>query len=275
MTSNECEVFDQGSGPTLVLLHGVGGSWKIWTPVLNALTPHFRVVAPTLPGHPGGVPLVAAEGAPSIDHIADALLVQLQGMGLKSAHLVGNSMGGWLAVELARRGFAASVLALSPAGAWKEASDYKDLTKRLLLSFYLIPLIYLLMRLFLWIPFIRRVLGRDTMVHGDRVSSVELAAIMRQFGGTSMMPALFENVGHKGQIKPYHDPTVPVTIAWSEHDRVIPFDRYGEPFHARVTGATSDVIHDAGHVPMYDNSVEVVRAIFRTTMKAPSQRGIA
>ena len=109
-----------GSGTPLVLLHGVGGTWRVWRPVLPLLERWHAVFAPTLPGHCGAERL-APGVAPSVGALADGVAEQLDRAGIDRAHIVGNSLGGWVALELARRGRARSVVLFGPAGAWRSA----------------------------------------------------------------------------------------------------------------------------------------------------------
>jgi len=99
-----------GSGPPLVLLHGFMDTWRTWELVLPALERRHDVLALTLPGHAGGPPL---DG-----DVADALERALDVAGFATAHVAGNSAGGFLALELAARGRARSVVAFAPAGGW-------------------------------------------------------------------------------------------------------------------------------------------------------------
>jgi len=104
-----------GSGPPLVCLHGFTGTWRMWELVLPALERHHEVLAVTLPGHAGGPGLPAAL---SEETLPDALERMMDEAGMARAHLVGNSLGGFLALQLAARGRASSVVALAPAGGW-------------------------------------------------------------------------------------------------------------------------------------------------------------
>src|ERR1700690_880446 len=100
-----------GSGTPLLLLHGIGAIWRAWSPVLPYLEAHHDVIVPTLHGHAGGPPL-DSQVAPSVQVLVD-------GLGLPKVHIAGNSLGGWIGIELARRGRAQSLVLLSPAGAWR------------------------------------------------------------------------------------------------------------------------------------------------------------
>ena len=109
-----------GSGPPLVCLHGFMDTWRTWELVLPALERRHDVLAPTLAGHAGGPPL---EGEPSGMLIADAVERAMDDAGFETAHLVGNSLGGFVALQLAARGRARSVVAFAPAGGWARGDD--------------------------------------------------------------------------------------------------------------------------------------------------------
>lgn len=104
-----------GEGPPLVLLHGFTGTWHAWEPVLQRLEACHEVFAPTLPAHAGGPPL---EGTPSVESLVDGVERLLDEAGIGTAHIAGNSLGGFVALSLAARGRAETVTALAPAGGW-------------------------------------------------------------------------------------------------------------------------------------------------------------
>jgi pimeloyl-ACP methyl ester carboxylesterase len=103
----------RGAGEPLVLLHGLGLSWRCWTPLLAGLERVHEVVAMDLPGFGDARPLT---GRPTVRALTDAVEDALDEAGLGTVHVAGNSLGGWVSLELARRGRARSVVALSPAG---------------------------------------------------------------------------------------------------------------------------------------------------------------
>ena len=112
-------LYRAGHGEPLVLIHGFTATWRCWLPVLGLLVPRFEVIAPTLHGHDGG-PVPPAGPAHSISVAAGHLERLLDAQGVGTAHLAGNSLGGALALELAKRGRARSVVAISPGGGWRE-----------------------------------------------------------------------------------------------------------------------------------------------------------
>src|SRR6478735_6205990 len=86
-----------GSGPPLVLLHGFTDTWRTWELVLERLERHHDVLAPTLPGHAGGPRLDG--GAVRDGLLADAVERLMDEEGFETAHVVGNSMGGFAALQ--------------------------------------------------------------------------------------------------------------------------------------------------------------------------------
>ena len=104
-------------------LHGITDTWRTWELVLPALERHHEVLAPTLAGHAGGPPLgEITDGA-----LADAVELAMDEAGFETAHLVGNSLGGYVALQLAARGRARSVVAFAPAGGWAQGDESYDL----------------------------------------------------------------------------------------------------------------------------------------------------
>jgi pimeloyl-ACP methyl ester carboxylesterase len=106
---------------TLVCLHGFMDTPRTWALVLPALERHHTVLTPTFPGHAGGPPI---EGQITMSLFADAIERELDAAGIESAHFAGNSLGGFVALQLAARGRADSVVALAPAGGWSRGDSH-------------------------------------------------------------------------------------------------------------------------------------------------------
>jgi pimeloyl-ACP methyl ester carboxylesterase len=104
----------------MVLIHGFTDTWRTWELVLPMLEREHDVLAPTLAGHAGGPPL--REG-PAEEQVIDEAERAMDEAGFERAHLVGNSLGGYVALHLAARGRAESVVALAPAGGWAVGDD--------------------------------------------------------------------------------------------------------------------------------------------------------
>ena len=104
----------EGAGEPLVLVHGLGSSWRAWKPVIPALADRHEVIALDLPGFGASPPLRDREA--TVPALADAIEAELEALGVGDAHVAGFSMGGWIALELARRGRVRSAVAIAPAG---------------------------------------------------------------------------------------------------------------------------------------------------------------
>ena len=107
----------QGRGEPLLLIHPLGSELVVWEPVLELLAAERDVIAVDMPGFGASPPLPKGQ-AYSPQGLAAALAGFLDALGIERAHLAGNSLGGWVALELAGLGRALSVTGLSPAGFW-------------------------------------------------------------------------------------------------------------------------------------------------------------
>jgi pimeloyl-ACP methyl ester carboxylesterase len=119
-----------GAGEPLVLIHGIGSFFQVWEPVLPALEAEREVIAIDLPGF-GASAVLDGGREPHPVALAAAVAAFLDGLGIADAHIAGNSLGGWVALELAKLGRARSVCALSPAGFWnRRERTYATLSLR-------------------------------------------------------------------------------------------------------------------------------------------------
>ncbi len=268
------DVYEQGSGSPLILLHGLSGTWQIWKPVIEHLSAHHQVIAPTLPGHHGG-PVLGEGVEPSVAVIADLLIESFAARGIHSAHVAGNSLGGWLSLELARRGFAKSVVAFSPAGAWRTAADYRDVSRPFGIFFVLMPFILFLTTLFLGFAWLRHQLGLQTMEHAERMPESDFRDSLSALSNTRILPALLRTMGRDGPIAALDAAGIPIRIVWGEQDKVIPFERYGRPMIERVPAAECLHMAGVGHVPMYDDPAQVAQRILEVTQAADARADAA
>jgi pimeloyl-ACP methyl ester carboxylesterase len=114
-----------GTGAPLVLLHALGLSRRAWDPVLPALASRFDVIAVDLPGFGDSAPLYGQAEVPPAK-LAESVADLLDDLGVTAPHVAGNSLGGWVALELAARRPVASLTLLSPAGLWRRNSPLYD-----------------------------------------------------------------------------------------------------------------------------------------------------
>lgn len=240
-----------GAGSPLVLVHGLGMSWRAWRPLFPALERTHEILAPTLVGHRGGPPV---RGRMTIASLADALESELDAAGMKRPHVVGNSLGGWLALELARRGRARSVTAVSPAGAWRHGADLLRLQVTIGTSSRLMATapVNLAMHSAVQHPHVRRVVLRRLMERADRMTTRAAQEVLEDVRGCVGMADALAISRRDGQMPEIAKLDAPVQLVWGRKDRVIPYSRYGRPLRDRIPGVTQVSLPGAGHVPMYD-----------------------
>ncbi|MGH2782135.1 MAG: alpha/beta fold hydrolase [Thermoleophilaceae bacterium] len=243
----------RGSGEPLVLIHPLGGELVVWEPVLGRLASEREVIAVDLPGFGGSPPLV--NGAPATPQVlARAVASFLDEIGIGRAHVAGNSLGGWVALELAKAGRALSVAGLSTAGFWKRPLGPRPGRDLRRIGQALLPVLPLLLRS----ERVRRVLLRSSVGHPDRVPPHAAARLVRAYVTSSgfeganeaMRSAVFSGVE---QIR------VPVTLAWAELDRLVRRPRETVPEWRSL------VLHGCGHIPTWDDPEQVARVLLRAS----------
>ena len=235
-----------GAGDPLVLLHGLGGTHAVWAPVLAALAPRRQVVAIDLPGF-GRSPPLAPAARPTPANLARAIADHCRELGVERPHAGGISLGGWIALELAKLGAVASVTALSPAGLWARPPGPRRLEHR--------PAVALarpLMELALTSRRGRRLLLRGAVACPDRVPPAAARELVTGWLDAPGYAATSHEmrrglVDHDGRVD------VPVTIAWAELDRVV-----GRPRRERMPpGARYLTLPGCGHISTWDDPARV------------------
>lgn len=190
-----------------------------------------------------------------MSRIVDQMCQQLDMNGVDPAHFVGNSLGGWVALELARRGRARSALALSPAGAWRSARDLRRLLGRVRGASALArnnKAADLLAN-----GHIRRILLRPMAEHAERMTSEQIREAFQDIAGCAALTDILVGARTNGPIEPLLEPDCRIRIVWGLHDRMLPFMRYGAPMLQAVPGAEFAFLPGVGHVPMIDDPVLV------------------
>jgi pimeloyl-ACP methyl ester carboxylesterase len=245
--------FRVGSGEPLVLVHGFSCSPRVWHPVVGDLQQRFDVLGVTLAGHAGGVPLSLGTGT-AADALADQVERDMDEAGLDTAHLVGNSLGGWVVLELAKRGRARSVVALAPAGGWERDSREQRRLKALFtrnaaMIGRLLPYAPKLVAR----PRLRRAVLAQAMVHGERLDPATALGIVRDSADCPAYFELMDAILRDGPPMSFEGITCPVLIAWGTKDRVLPLRRYAPRMRGLVQGASWQEFRGLGHMPMCDD----------------------
>jgi pimeloyl-ACP methyl ester carboxylesterase len=244
----------------LVLLHGGSWSGDQWRDIVPLLSAHHDVYTPSALGHRGGP--VPQRRPVTMWDVIDESERYLDERGLDRPHLAGHSMGGFIALELARRGRAASVCAFSPGGLWSD--DLRaQVAKTLRRQFALGRLMRPITRLLLKSPGVRRRALTDLTLHGDRLSyerAIEMTEIPME---CTIINDLFNNP--EEQLVPMDPLPCPITVAWTEKDRLLPVEVCGAIVRDRLPGATFNVLPGLPHTPTVDAPEVVASTILAVT----------
>ena len=237
-----------GSGPPLVLLHPLGADRRVWRPVTERLAAEREVLAVDLPGF-GDSPPLDGPGAPTPAALAEAVAAGLAALGIEDFDVAGNSLGGWVALELGLSGRARSVVAIAPAGLWPEPLPPRRGLARTAARIAL-PFAGVLGR----VPALRRVAMAGFVAHPERMSARAARDLIRAYAlapGFAEVNAAMRANTFSGLARI----PVPVTLAWPEHDRIVGRLRHPPPNVRTV------IVRDAGHLPMWDDPQQVVQLL--------------
>jgi pimeloyl-ACP methyl ester carboxylesterase len=246
-----------GTGPPLVLIHGIGSQWQVWKPVLDRLTPYRDVVALDLPGF-GASPPPPPDTPPGIDSLVRLVSEFIAQLGLERPHVGGNSLGGWLALELAKRDRVASATALSPGG-FARGADARFLGTSLSLTLRMTRRLAPRARGIMRYTLLRQVVLGQVVAHPRRVSPEDAAATVRAAAAAPWFEATLPVVV-ADNFKPAGQLPVPVTVAWGARDYLLP--RWQARRAARaLPGARVFTLPGCGHLSPYDDPELVARVL--------------
>jgi len=254
---------EQGTGRPLVLLHGGGSSSAAWKPVMGLLAEHRRVIALDFPGF-GRTPMPAGGGY-TIAWLLEQLAVELERLGVNDpVDLVGNSMGGLVALEAAKLGMASSVVGIAPAGLWGRRMP---LPLRLQFTLLMLgsrmtrtgPTRYLASKA----PALRNALLSIVVAHPERIPWEVMARDLdASISSLRQVLKLARRHGYQGG----NDLEIPITIAFGDRDRMLRNSRYQR--RDALPGHTIWIdLPGCGHVPMTDDPALIANTIL-TALRA-------
>ena len=253
-------VVRQGRGRPLLLVHGLGGSWRSWSPILSALADHREVVAIDLPGH-GGSPAEADSG--TFAGLATSLESFIQAQGMENVAAVGSSMGARLVLEMARRGRVGAVVALDPGGFWRG-------WERPFFGATIGASIKLVRAIAPALPAISRTAAGRTALLAQlsarpwALSPSLVADELKGFAATQTFDALVHDLSTGPEQPGTAAPSSgPVTIGWGRHDRLC-FPGQARRAMAAFPGGAMHWFERSGHFPMWDQPEETTRLILDT-----------
>jgi pimeloyl-ACP methyl ester carboxylesterase len=247
-----------GVGPTVVLIHGIAHHWQGWRPVIPLLSSSFDVIACDSPGFGRSAPLPSGV-EPTVGAYADAFSSFFSELGLERPHVAGNSMGGAIGLELARRKAVSSVTAFSPAGFWTPGERrFAQVSLDVLASVprLLRPAVRSLADIRLGrAALFKQIFGWPGRIPPDEaVSTLDDAWAAPAFAATL---AAFDGYDFTGgdELR-----GIPVTIAWGKYDRLLIYSRQAPRARERLVWARH-VTLGAGHVPFFDDPAAVAETI--------------
>jgi pimeloyl-ACP methyl ester carboxylesterase len=253
-----------GSGETLLLLHGIGLSRASWDPVRPLLERNFDVIAVDLPGFGTSAPLPPdVEATPA--NLAVSVVQLLAELGIDRPHVVGNSLGGWVALELAQAQAVASVTLLSPAGFWRHRTPrYCRISLRTsrLLARGLRPVLEFGSRFRLG----RYLIFRQSHGRPARLSPAQARTAVRAMGWcpgfrAALRATLDRRYTSSGPID------APVSIAFGGKDLLL-LPRQSRHLDQLPPHTIVRDLPGCGHVPMNDDP-EAVAALITTSARTP------
>ncbi|HEV7774417.1 MAG TPA: alpha/beta hydrolase [Conexibacter sp.] len=248
-----------GSGSPMVCLHGFTDTWRTWELVLPALERQHDVLAPTLAGHAGGP---AIEGEVTDTVVVDAVERAMDEVGWETAHLVGNSLGGYIALQLASRGRARSVVALAPAGGWaagdesfRDTLDYFTTMQRLLRD--AAPHADAIVAT----PEGRR---RATLSTSERFEHIPPELLAHQIRGAAACTAAAPLVAYAEREGWHVDAEridCPVRVVWGTDDKLLHWPSAAARYREQLPQADWVELDGVGHCPQLDVPLETAQLI--------------
>jgi pimeloyl-ACP methyl ester carboxylesterase len=240
-----------GSGPPLLLVHGLGSCKEMWRPVLPRLAREREVVAVDMPGFGASPP-----GPRTVEGLAETLAGFMAGLGFERPAVAGNSLGGGVALVMGAIGAASSVCGLSPVGfVTKREGRYGQavLVSTRGMAEVLAPVAGQLARS----AATRTLLSAHIAARPWRIPPEDAAHWARMYAHA---PAFWELLDALDDWRA-PNPTCPTTIAWGEKDRLLIYSRQAPRARRVLPSARHVTLRGCGHVPTWDDPDQVASAI--------------
>jgi pimeloyl-ACP methyl ester carboxylesterase len=248
----------------MVCLHGFTDTWRTWELVLPKLERRHDVLAVTLAGHAGG-PAVTGEVSDAV--LADAVERAMDEAGFETAHLVGNSLGGYISLQLAARGRADSVVALAPAGGWARGDEsYRETLAYFTTAQELVKAAAPHAEAIVASPEGRRRATAFTTTNYEHIPAELLAHQIRGSASCDVAAALIDYANRNGYGIGGGPITCPVRIVWGTSDRLLLWPTAAARFRDEwVPHADWVELEGIGHCPQLDVPLETAELILEFT----------
>jgi pimeloyl-ACP methyl ester carboxylesterase len=252
-----------GSGDPLLLVHGLGSHYKIWEPVLDRIAAEREVVGVDLPGF-GDSPPLPDDATPDVNQLTDAVAGFLDEIGWDRPHVAGNSLGGWIGLELAKRGRARSVAAIGPAG-FGNRRERAFTVESLRAAHRICQLTYGIAPRVMASATGRRLALAQNFARPERMTLEAAVATVRNLADSPGVPGALEAL-RQGHFSGGDEIDVPVTMVWGDRERLLPRrERQAARSVRAVPGARLVWLRGCGHAPMWDDPPQVAQAVIEAT----------
>ena len=255
------KIIRRGTGKPLLLVHGLGGHWQSWTPMLAPLAASREVILFDLPGH-GSSPAEPDSG--TFEGLVGSVERLVAREGLGGIDMVGSSMGARIVLELARRGGTGAVVALDPGGFWQgwERGFFKTTIGA---SIKLLRATRRALPALSANAATRSALLAQLAARPWALDGKEVADELDSYAATSTFDALVRDLsGGPMQRGPAAPDSGPVTIGWGRHDRLC-LPRQAERAMAAFPTATLHWFEHSGHFPHWEEPEATASLILSAT----------
>jgi pimeloyl-ACP methyl ester carboxylesterase len=255
-----------GSGDPLVLVHAIGHTWRGWRPMLPLLEERFDVLAPDLPGF-GHSPSLPDSEVSNPERLAEAVEEAMDDAGFETAHISGNSLGGWIALVLARRGRARTCVPISPAGLVhaRETDWARGILNGMRWFASNAPAPASLLRN----PLGRTLFAGPTLGRPWRADPDEMIEEFELFANAPGFDRTLDATVEL-QVAGLPDISCPVLILWGTRDLIL-LPRQGRRFERLIPNCELRYLKGLGHVPMSDDPELLAAAITEFALARPSR----
>jgi pimeloyl-ACP methyl ester carboxylesterase len=246
----------------MVCIHGFTDTWRTWELVLPALQRRHDVLAPTLLGHAGAAERVPAGGEVSDALLLDALERAMDEAGFDTAHIVGNSLGGYLSLKLAERGRARTVTALAPAGGWAAGDEsYRETLAHFGTMQQQLRSAAPHAEALLSSIGGRRMVTQLSTTNFEHIPVELLAHQMRGVVACDALAPLVDYALAEGWQLDAQRVACPVRIVWGTADRLLPWPSAAARYRELLPNADWVVLEDIGHLLQLDVPLESAEMI--------------
>lgn len=258
---NNLNIQRYGSGPIkLVAIHGLGSASSAWKLVLPEFSKRYEFITLDLPGHGDAFMLANLEMNPV--RISQIIISELKAIGIDKFHLIGNSLGGWIALEMAAAypEHVLSVTGVAPAGLWLKPKTNRN--GELAVSRYLARISLPFAKTIARIKFMRKIGFKLVSPQWEKFSPETCADAAIAMGGASGYYTIWDAfLGNRFDKE--ISTTIPITILFGDSDYTLPAATSQEkslaPKHCRWV-----VLPQSGHAPMWDRVDEVIAETIKT-----------